>query len=759
MRVNRLAAALMAAFAPVSLLFAQNPAPENADDAAQTLDTIVVRGEKTTRDLQDTTSSVSVTTAEQIEQENLQSLTDILERTANVATSYSARDFTIRGISNEGGEPNPLATIYLDGAALPTQVTGSGPNDLWDIAQVELFRGPQSTIQGQNALAGAVVIRTQDPTFDWDARARLLWSDPSDRRVAFAGGGPLIADELAFRVSVEDRDFDGFTDNITRHTGEDAVDSTLARARLLWTPGAIEGLSVRLGYTRDNRLGPYLYSHARNDVPDYYDHRINTSDHPNTTDARTEAANLQVDYDVGGPWSLSSVTAWSDALMRRSYDNDNGPAPEQYGNTHEPHDVLSQEFRLHYTGDRLTGLVGLYGSRRSTDRSQSSHIGIATPVETISGVLQGAGFPAENADQIAAMYAMALPVIPVDYAGAYAGESKNLALFADGEFRINETWSLLGGFRYDRERYGFDSSTDAQFAGVLPDPGLFDPTGGVVAMAIAGINQAVLGMVADASALTPWQSADSSAFLPKAGLRWSWHADGSLALTAQRGYRSGGVSYNVARSQPVAFDPEYTWNYELALRTQWLDGKLALNANAYYIDWTDKQTYAYFGQNSYDFHVVNAGRAHLYGFEAEVRHRVGSGFDWYGGVGYSRTQFDEFDLIDGASLTSYAGREFAYAPRWTATIGANLRWGSGWFANANANHRDRVNVDVGAGNNVLASRTLVNAKLGYNALNWSAYAFGSNLLDRGYTQYAWLDDPNVTLGTPRVLGVGLEYHW
>ncbi len=755
MRVTHLAAALCAALMPVSFASAQD-APQ---PSATTLDSIVVKGEKTQRSLQDTTSSVAVTTSVRIEQENLQSLYDILERTPNVATSYSQRDFTIRGIGNEAGEVNPLSTIYLDGAALPTQATGSGPADLWDVAQVELFRGPQSTIQGQNAMAGAVVIRTEDPGFDWSGRARVLWSDPSDRRIAFAGGGPLVADTLAFRIAVEDRDFDGFTRNITRNTGEDAVDSTLARAKLLWTPGNIEGLSVRLSYTHDDRIGPYLYSYSRNDVPDYYNHRINTSDYPNTTDALTRAATLEVDYDMHGPWSLSAVTSWSDTLMRRSYDNDAGPTPEQYGNTHEPYDVRSQEFRLHYAGERLDGLVGLHGSKRTYDRSQISHINITTPVATISSVLQGAGFPAANANAIAAMYATALPEIPVDYDGSSSGESENLALFADGEYRLDHGWSLLAGFRYDRASYGFDSLNLAQFAGTLPDPAAFDPSGGLLYMAVAGINQAVLGMVAQANATTPWQSSDFNAFLPKAGVRWSWADDRSLAFTAQRGYRSGGVSYNLARSLPVAYDPEFTWNYELALRTQWLDGRLLFNANAYYVDWKDKQTYAFFGLNSYDYHVVNAGRAHLYGFEVELQHRIGAAFDWYASLGHSRTRFDEFDVVDGATIADYSGREFAYAPHWTVALGGNLRWGSGWFGNANLNFRDRVNVDIGAGNNVLPSRTLVNAKLGYATLEWSAYVFGSNLLDKGHTQYAWLDDPNVTLGAPRVLGIGAEYRW
>ncbi|HBN87704.1 TonB-dependent receptor plug domain-containing protein, partial [Rheinheimera aquimaris] len=192
--------------------FAQTAADISAE---RQIETITVRGEKTDRSIQDTTSSVAVTTALKIEQENLQSLDDILNRTANVSAMYGSRGFTIRGIADEAGASNPLATIYLDGAALPSQIADAGPTDLWDIAQVEVMRGPQSTIQGENALAGAIVMRSAEPTMDWAAKARVQFSDPSDRRIAFAGGGPLIEDELAFRAALEKRDFDGYVHNIT----------------------------------------------------------------------------------------------------------------------------------------------------------------------------------------------------------------------------------------------------------------------------------------------------------------------------------------------------------------------------------------------------------------------------------------------------------------------------------------------------------------------------------------------------------------
>jgi iron complex outermembrane recepter protein len=162
-RLSSLSFCLIAAF---SVSAQQSPDGTKEPD----IERITVKGEKTDRGLQDTTTSVAVTTALKIEQENLQSLDDIINRTANVSSMYGSRGFTIRGIANEAGAPNPLASVYLDGAALPSQLSDSGPTDLWDISQVEILRGPQSTIQGENALAGAVILRSADPTMDWSGK-------------------------------------------------------------------------------------------------------------------------------------------------------------------------------------------------------------------------------------------------------------------------------------------------------------------------------------------------------------------------------------------------------------------------------------------------------------------------------------------------------------------------------------------------------------------------------------------------------------
>ena len=110
-------------------------------------------------------------------------------------------------------------------------------------------------------------------------------------------------------------------------------------------------------------------------------------------------------------------------------------------------------------------------------------------------------------------------------------------------------------------------------------------------------------------------------------MRWDYDNNDSLALTVQRAYRSGGSSYNIARAEVFAYDPEFTTNYELSWRSQLLDNKLFVSSNLYYIDWEDKQVSAEFGLNSFDNHTVNAGKAHLYGIELEARQYVNSYMD------------------------------------------------------------------------------------------------------------------------------------
>lgn len=740
-----------AAFTP-PLVSAEDAMDQSQKDG---LEIIKVQGEKRERSLSETTSSVAVTTAQKIDQENLLDLSDIITRTANVSETYGGTGFTIRGIRDENNSANPLATIYVDGVAIPSQVNDAGPTDLWDIAQVEILRGSQSTVQGENSLAGAIIISTQDPTMDWSWKTRAIWSDPNDRRLSFAGGGPLIADELAFRVAVEKRDFDGFTKNITRNDMEDSVDSLVTRLKLLWNPAGLKDLTAKLNFMRDDREDPYQYTYSRTDVENYFDNRVNLSNRENVTDITTDIMSLNLSYELNEHWSLASVTSQSDSDSLRLYDIDLIAEDNRYGEMDHNYENRSQELRLSFDYPNFHGLFGGYWSDRKKDATDNQMAGVATPVAAIVGALQNMGLDEATATQFANSYSQELPLIPVDYDSDVSDRSTNRAVFADVEYALTNNVALIAGFRYDTERYTYESLTETAFAGTLPDPTNYGEAGTAPHSIITGINQEVLNLVERAGNSVPESTRDFNAFLPKLAVRWDYDSNDSLALTVQRAYRSGGSSYNTARAEVFAYDPEFTTNYELSWRSQLFDNKLFVSSNLYYIDWEDKQVSAEFGLNSFDRHTVNAGKAHLYGMELEARQYVNSYMDWYGSYSYSRTQYDQFEAIAGAQFRDYSGTEFTFAPKHTAALGVNLYPARDWTVNVNANYRDSI-LDGSGRSNRVSSRTLFNAKISYDKFDWSAYIFANNIFDKGYVEYSRNDIPYAIFGAPRVIGVGFE---
>jgi iron complex outermembrane recepter protein len=725
-------------------------------------DDIVVTGEKSNRTLQETPTSVAVTTPERIRQENILTIQDVYNRTANVAETYGSAGFTIRGINNQGvgaGGNADTATVYVDGAPIPREALFGGPTDLWDIQQVEILRGPQSTIQGLNALAGAIVLTTRDAsTTEYSGDARVLWSEFDDRTFSAAVGGPLIQNELGFRLSAEHRNDRGLIRNVTRGGYDDALQSLNLRGKLKWTPSALPGLDVQASYNRVRRDGGYLYEYARTDGPDFYDNRISTGDAPSRGHIETDIAVLNAGYAITPQLRLTSVTSFNKTHSRAVIDTDGTAADLQVVDNTNDFRTWTQELRLNYDGDRLSGVLGAWAYRRSGGLVAANRLNITTPTGTIAALLQGGGFPAATATQIANLYRNALPVIPVAYAADAPQLVRTAALFGDARYRLTDRLSLIGGFRYDHEENRYTAETVATFTGTLPSPTAFGAPGTPLNLAIVAVNRGVLGLVQGANSARASNARSFDAFLPKVGISMEWTPDVTTAFIVQRAYRSGGSSQNPARALLVPYDPEYSWNYEGSLRSRWLDGRLTVNANAFYIDWKDQQTNAFFGLNEFDYNTVNAGKSHLYGFEVEAQGRIGTAVDAYASIGHVRTRFDDFTLPAGSTSTvDLAGSEFPYAASWTVAGGVNARVAR-FVGNLNASYRGPVYTDVGVTQEQgrLPGRTLVNARLGWEVDRFTLFAFARNLLGEDYRQYDFVSSGRAILGDPQTFGGGVE---
>jgi len=182
---------------------------------------IFIVGTKQELTLQEVDASVELFTAERLSAERIVDLNDALIRVPNLTSSGSSNSIAIRGIGRNGasGEGRGVTSnVYVDGSPLSGTALGRSLTSLWDVQQVEVLRGSQSSVQGRNALAGAIVITTADPTYTPEGKLRLTYGENNSYQVAGAFSNALIDEQLAFRLAADIQESDGFIDHIQTKT-------------------------------------------------------------------------------------------------------------------------------------------------------------------------------------------------------------------------------------------------------------------------------------------------------------------------------------------------------------------------------------------------------------------------------------------------------------------------------------------------------------------------------------------------------------
>ncbi|MEW6300318.1 MAG: TonB-dependent receptor plug domain-containing protein [Thermodesulfobacteriota bacterium] len=229
-----------------------------------------VTGEKTERTLQDTATSVSILTGEDLEERpGIATLDDALGCLPNVLDTGTGNFApTIRGSDTTGpaegvvafiAGTRPRVTTQFDGRSLTYNEFVFGQTDLWDVERVEVFRGPQTTLQGRNSIAGTIIVETRDPTFDYEADARVIAGNFDTQQFSGVISGPIVKDQLALRLSVDRRYHETWVGVIRQPVGVENIEeeeTTNARAKLLFRPHALPSLSAKLTFTHIDTRQP-----------------------------------------------------------------------------------------------------------------------------------------------------------------------------------------------------------------------------------------------------------------------------------------------------------------------------------------------------------------------------------------------------------------------------------------------------------------------------------------------------------------------
>ncbi|MFS2070832.1 TonB-dependent receptor [Pseudomonas sp. CT11-2] len=322
---------------------------------------ITVTGEKINRTLEQTQSSVVVVTEQQLREKADHSLVDVFARTPGVYSQAGNENWGIRGVPVSGFDDQGPATlngavsVYVDGAVQPNRALTLSPIPLWDAEQVEVFLGPQSTTQGRNSLAGAVVIQTKNPTFQPSFSAQTNVGNYGERGAAVAGGGSIVDDKIAGRIAVDYQDGDGYIDNVTTQDDANPHRTSNARGKLLILPN--DDTDVLLTYAHsEHRQGDNSVMRV-NDKVRYYKVASNTKAFDNL---KQDTVSAKVDYRLNDAWSLTSLTANTRSDYSNRLDFDQTADANEVILRKQDGDLFSQELRLNYASDTVKSFVGAY---------------------------------------------------------------------------------------------------------------------------------------------------------------------------------------------------------------------------------------------------------------------------------------------------------------------------------------------------------------------------------------------------------------
>lgn len=713
-----------------------------AQPAASSLEEVIVTARKRDESSIDVPVAVNVFTAADIEAAGIKGPQDFIDLTPNmtmVQTQNQGTSFiTVRGIS-QARNSEPSVAVVIDGVAManPSQFN----QELVDIESIQVLKGPQGALYGRNAIGGAILITSKQPTDQFEGKVSAGYDSGPGYRLGATVSGPM-SDTLKYRLTASYFNTDGYIDNPYLHEEADPYEDLSVRGLLVWEPS--DGFRADLRAYISDVSTQALYFNITGSVNDtHLPVRVNNA---GVNDRDMYGASLKLDWS--GSWgTITSVTAYDKLEEILTGDQFNFLPIEEsvlfqfFGADQAQHqfldvDAVSQELRFTSPSDRRARWIfGAYAI--STDR----YISTGNVIDIADGVVpEVRRTPLTKFDLATSCFP------PACRQFTYLADSQdNFAWAVFGDFSYDITDKLEGSvaLRYDNDDRENTTETPANF---LPTPTAFP------------------GQVRKHS----WDELQ-----PKVTLRYKPADDRMWYVGYSRGFRSGGFNQTGVGAANIAgiddlFDKETADTYEAGFKGEFMDRRLATNLSVYYTQ-ANGSYFFVFDPNTSTQNLGNLGDVDYKGVELEVKGRVTDNFEAYLGLGYTDSEIKESDRDPGdvgnqAPLVSEysANLGLAYRQELAAFGGASLFvrtdldvTGPTWFYPDNFTKRDTL--------------SLVNLRVGLDSKSWSVTAWAKNLTDEDYNA-EWSPGPQffpspgytnnfVFKGMPRRWGVDLAYRF
>jgi iron complex outermembrane receptor protein len=705
--LGMLASALSVIAPPVTL----------AQSEPRVLEEIVVTARKREESLQDVGMSLSALGGDDLSIRFDADLQTLQNMSPNLVISDiqqgpgSPAAIAIRGIGTTDVEKNfdPTVGVVVDGVFIG--VNSGAMLRAIDLESVEVLRGPQGTLFGRNSIGGIIQVRRGRPDFDGlSGSVRGGFGNYGDRQLdAFANF--TATDNLAFRLGGALRDSDGWFDNATLNRDVGESEYRVISPSVLWKPTESTEIYYRYDRSEQEQDANTLHNLAQPDqvfcalygqcaqglhTPQSGDDYtvLQNDDPPYQTYFDTDTHVLNASWDIDERYSLEFVFGRFETDEEVYQDWDASPLTLYHTDRPATWDQDSYELRLNFTGDRLSYTAGAYYWESDYHIDLTSYIGFGAIL----------GVPGAVFDD-----ALVFPVFQT-----VEQSTESYAFFVEADYALADRWTITLGGRYTNDE---------------KESGVIDPL--TPELAIKG---------------NPDNPFDESwnEFTPKVGVRYQ--ADDRLMFYGlySRGFRAGGFNGRPGGGQYLAastpYDPETVDNFEVGMKSEWLDGVLRLNVSAFMMAYEDKQeeqSVPVSGGTGQQTLVVNAAEATINGIELDLSWLVTANFTLEGNLGFLDSEYDE--LEDPALGVDLSYLDLRRAPDVTATLAPvlTLPIGPGQLtARVAARYVDDMELTfLNSPQSSVDSHTVVDGSITYTIDQVSISVWGLNLTeDDSWTQ-------------------------
>lgn len=778
------------------------PGTLNAQVSGAVLEEVIVTASKRAENIQDSSLIVDAFSGEQLRNAGIDNVSDLanLQPGLQVGLGGPALQVYVRGVGNPGSTAvtSPAVAVNKDGVYIARSQAATV--SFYDLARVEVLKGPQGTLYGRNATGGAINLITQSPVLDENNGFISAGFGNYSLFQTEAAANVALGDSLAVRAAISVLDRDGYMSDDTSDE-----DKQSGRLQLLWEPSDRFSLLLAGQYSE---IGGQGGGHGYVGAGDPYESILSTG--ANAVLAAGTAANGFIAPSIIFPWVTEPMLGPFTEGPLAGFERLGLVDQKSPGDLYQNMEFLDVSARLSWDMDfaELT-IIPAYqkaemayvthpGLRYETvnvltgepEESDASSLEVRLSKET-DRLKWVAGAYLYSEDQEANVYIDHGPVQNTAILAEY--ETDSLGLFGELNFSVTDSTRLIAGIRYSDD--DIDKKNFRRFAvneSIQCNPLLPPDNPASIQTFPSGVQACVISQSDDESA-----SFDSTDW--KVGIEHDLTEDSMVFFTVSTGYKAGGIS-QVAGSN---FLPEELTSYELGIRNTLLDGRMQLNADVFYWDYSEHQEFligpdelGIVGQS-----IINAGDATIKGFSFDIDFATNETGILSFGAEYLSSEYDNFSFVQSGQFTAptvqcnvtptgvmlptiggppglvpelnidCSGFDLVRAPEWTAFASYTQGFDLGEFgaleASVDANYTDDRWVNAAfLADDYVDGHTIINARLTYNTSNerFSVTAYVNNLSDderilNSQTHSQVFQLVGQAVGEPRMYGLRARYQF